>query len=106
MSTTHSVSPVVVKVGGRTTVIEIVFVSEVFAFEVACTVTVLELARFVGARKVTVKSVALVRQGLFVLTVPEVVVPRQIVFDVGIPQVTPSFLISPETLAVSTNVWP
>jgi Zn finger protein HypA/HybF involved in hydrogenase expression len=65
MPTEHSVSPVVVKVGGRTTVIEMVFVIDVFAFEVACTVTVAEAAT-VGATKVAEKSASLVRQGFVV----------------------------------------
>lgn len=48
MSSWHSVNPVVVNVGGKTTVIEIVFVTEALAFAVASTITVRVVERFVG----------------------------------------------------------
>ena len=98
MPTKHSVNPVVVNVGGRTTVIEIVFVIEVFAIAVASTCTVNDDARFVGEVYVARKFVVLV-------SVPQLS-PEHVVFVVGIVHVTPRLFVSPPTVAVRSRVWP
>ena len=98
MPTKHSVRPVVVNVGGRTTVIEIVFVIEVLAIDVASTCTVNEDARFVGELYVARKFVVFVN-------VPQLA-PEHVVFVVGMLHVTPRFFVSPPTVAVRSRVCP